>query len=142
MKTLFSKDKKVLVSSCLLGEPCRWHGRCVGMSSFVKRYLLEHLDVELIQVCPEVLGGLPVPRPPCKRMGGRVFETCPEKENRSFTTGPERTREFVAGAQGTLEIALKNDCDLAILAKWSPSCDAGGITGQLLFANGIRIINC
>ena len=142
MKTLFSKDKKVLVSACLLGEPCRWHGRRVGVSSFVKRYLLENLDVELIQVCPEQLGGLPTPRPPCKRRGSRVWETCPEKENRPMVTGAERTREFHAGAKLTLEIARANNCKLAILTKWSPSCDAGGITGRLLFDSGIAIFNC
>ena len=32
--------KKVLVSACLLGHPCRWHGRAVPMSKYVLRYRL------------------------------------------------------------------------------------------------------
>ena len=130
---------KILVSACLLGEPCRWHGRPVSFSRAVLEFIRDCPCAELIPVCPELLGGLPVPRPPCKRVGGRVFETCADKSRRREVTGPERTAEFVAGAELTLEIARRWGCRRAILCRYSPSCDSAGITGRLLLDNGIDV---
>ena len=141
MVVIDKKIQYVLVSACLLNEPCRWHGKRAGYSSFVKRYCMDNPDIVLIPVCPELLGGLSVPRPPCKRRRQRVWETCPDKSNRKNITGIERTAEFMAGAEKVLLIARCNNCKLAILCKWSPSCDATGITGRLLIDNGIRVIN-
>lgn len=133
--------KTILVSACLLGTPCRWHGRKISPSKNVQRFLDEHPGVKVIPVCPEELGGLPTPRPPVKTIRGRVYETCPEKENRRNVTGPEVTDSFVAGAQATLAIAKENKCKLALLCSRSPSCAKTGITGKLLSENGIEIIN-
>ena len=53
---------KVLVSSCLLGEPVRYHGGDAACSNdILDRWKREG---RLVSVCPEVAGGLPVPRPP------------------------------------------------------------------------------
>ena len=57
----------VLISRCLLGERCRYDGR-------LKPSILEHLaqyqvtaqHVRWVPICPEVDGGLPVPRQPCE----------------------------------------------------------------------------
>ena len=60
--------EKLLVSACLLGENCRYSGGnnyCPAAAALGERY-------ELIPVCPEVLGGLPTPRPPAERTGERV----------------------------------------------------------------------
>ena len=76
-----------------------------------------------------------------KRRKGKVYETVPDKEQRKLYTGTERTQEFVLGAQKTLELCKKNGIKNAILCKFSPSCDIGGITGKLLKVNGIEIIN-
>lgn len=132
---------KIIISSCLVGIPCRWHGKKVPYSSFVKKYLIEHPEIEIISLCPEILGGLPVPRSAVKRKNGRVFETCDEKANRKNITGIEVTSFFIKGAQKTLETALKNNIKTAIMCNWSPSCDKSGITGKLLIANGIEVIN-
>ena len=130
---------KILVSACLLGEPCRWHGRPVSFSAAVLEFMQNCPCAELIPVCPELLGGLSVPRPPCKRIGGRVFETCADKSRRREVTGPERTAEFVAGAWLVLDIARRWGCRRAILCRYSPSCDPAGITGRLLLENGIDV---
>lgn len=132
--------EKIIVSSCLLGENCRWHGRKVYPSSFVKRFLSKK-EYEVYLVCPETLGGLKVPREPAKRRGNRVWVTCEEKENRNFVTGREITKEFNKGADAVLALAIKHNIKLAILCKYSPSCDVKGITGRLLCKNGIEVIN-
>lgn len=77
----------ILVSRCLLGEPVRWHGRKLSFSSYLRRWLTVHSNTRIIPVCPELLGGLGVPRPPVKRKRGRVFLTSEDKRLRSQITG-------------------------------------------------------
>ncbi len=135
------KNEFILVSSCLMGKGVRWHGRPVRPSYFVKKYLAEHPNVKVIEVCPEVLGGLPVPRPPVKTRRGKIFTTCEDKSMRNEVTCDDVTAYFVAGAEKTLAIAKKHNCKTAILMKTSPSCSRTGITGKLLAENGIEIIS-
>lgn len=59
---------RIVVSACLLGENCKYSGgnnENKAVLNFVK-------DHELIPVCPEVLGGLPVPRMPAEIVNGVV----------------------------------------------------------------------
>lgn len=133
--------ERVLVSACLLGEPCRWHGRKVPSSAFVRAFFREHPDCVMVPVCPEQLGGLATPRPPVKRRQGRVYETCADKQQRPHVTGREVTAEFYHGAQRTLAIAEEHGCRRAILLRFSPSCDKTGITGSLLARHGIEVTN-
>jgi uncharacterized protein YbbK (DUF523 family) len=49
--------KKILISACLLGTPCRYDGKsspCPAIEELRKKY-------DLITFCPEVEGGLPTP---------------------------------------------------------------------------------
>ena len=51
---------KVLVSACLIGENCKYNG-----GNNLNEKLMDFLkDKEVISVCPEVLGGLDIPRNP------------------------------------------------------------------------------
>ena len=61
---------KILVSACLLGIPCRYDGAGKADPAIEK---LRQGGHTLIPVCPEILGGLPTPRPPAERLpDGRV----------------------------------------------------------------------
>ena len=132
--------KNVMVSACLIGTTCRWHGRKVKSGALAK--ILQSMgDVNIIPVCPEMEGGLPCPRSPVKRVRGRVFETCAEKENRKNVTGKELTSFFIKGAELALNKAKENKVEEAILCKYSPSCDKSGFTGKMLLANGIEVLN-
>ena len=51
---------KILVSACLLGVNCKYSGGN-NLCPPLKERLRGH---EVVPVCPEVLGGLPVPRCP------------------------------------------------------------------------------
>jgi len=125
-----------LVSSCLYGIQCRWHGKKVPIPKIIKQ-----IKEPIIHACPELLGGLPCPRPPVKRKGDQIFETCPEKENRKNVTGKDLTKEFKKGAYKTLILCAEHDIDTAYLCRWSPSCDKNGVTGKLLIKYGIEVIN-
>ena len=60
---------KIMVSACLLGQNCKYNGGN-NYSEKVAEYIKGH---EVIPVCPEVEGGLPVPRIPCEIEGKGIF---------------------------------------------------------------------
>ena len=120
----------ILVSRCLLGEPCRYDGRSVPVPELEKLRQAGHV---LIPVCPEVLGGLPTPRSPAERQpDGRVV-------NRA---GEDVTAAYLEGAGRTLALALEAGCTLAVLKAKSPSCGCheiydGSFTGRLVPGQGV-----
>lgn len=106
---------KIAVSACLLGEPCRYDGGsrpCEDVLALGERH-------ELVPVCPEVMGGLAVPHPPCEialsEHGLRVVDE----------HGSDMTGAFVAGAAKALEVAQQEQCAFAVLKAKSPSCGSG-----------------
>ncbi len=133
---------KILVSACFLGENCKYSGGN-NLSVEIRSLAKEHI---LLPVCPEVLGGLSVPRPPAEISGGSVITS----------SGTDVTEQFRLGAQKTLALALEHQVTVAILKERSPSCgssliydgsfsgrviDGAGITAALLKAHGILVLN-
>lgn len=119
---------KILVSACLLGENCKYNGG--NNYSAVLAAFLEGHDV--IPVCPEVLGGLPVPRYPCEIVNGVVLRQ----------DGVSCDREYHLGAEKALEIAKKEQVDLAVLQSRSPSCGVrqiydGSFSKKLIDGQGV-----
>ena len=121
---------KVIVSACLAGENCKYNG-----GNNLNQNMLDFLKThEMIKVCPEVLGGLPIPRPSAEIVDGQVMNT----------EGKNITKEFSLGAQRAFEIVQKEKPDLIILQSRSPSCgikqiydgtfSGNKIPGQGLFA--------
>ena len=135
---------KILVSACLLGEPCRYDG-----ASRLDRQVLElhKAGHTLIPVCPEVLGGLDTPRAPAElQPDGRVVNE----------EGEDVTAAYQAGAQAVLRIAKEQGCTLAVLKARSPSCGCGevydgtfthtlkggwGVTARLLLEAGVTVMD-
>ena len=97
---------KIAVSACLLGHDCKYNGGN-NRSQKVLDYIEGH---EVIPVCPEVTGGMPVPRVPVELKNGRAI-------NRD---GEDVTEFFQKGVKLTME--KMQDIDLAILQPRSPSC--------------------
>ncbi|HEY9269964.1 DUF523 domain-containing protein, partial [Achromobacter sp.] len=54
----------VLVSSCLLGNPVRYDGRSASHDNPVLAGWRD--EGRVVAVCPEMAGGMPVPRPPAE----------------------------------------------------------------------------
>ena len=135
----FNNDAEpVLISACLLGIPCRWHGRRPKKrEKLIARLKKKHV---LVPVCPEQLGGMPTPRTGEKLQatGAEVLDQgariiAPE-------TGRDVTRFHVAGAKYTLEIAQIVGACRAYLKSGSPSCDRDGVTGEVLKRADIKVI--
>lgn len=132
----------ILISACLIGQNCRYDG---------KSKVIEWVDQlsklgQTIAVCPEVLGGLSIPRLPCEILGEKVYN----KE------GVDVTSAFEMGAEKTSEIANIVGAKVAILKANSPSCgnrsvyngnfegvliDGKGVTVKVLEEKGIVVFN-
>lgn len=128
----------VLISACLLGIPCRWHGRRAKR----RTELIERLKKKyvLVPVCPEQLGGMPTPRTSetLHGTGAQVLDeglrlVAPE-------TGKDVTRFYISGAKYTLEIAQIVGAQRAYLKGGSPSCDRDAVTGEVLRRAGVTVI--
>lgn len=102
-----------VVSACLLGLPCRYDGRS-NFFPLAARLVEARLAYPL---CPEGLGGLPIPRLPCERVGKRVL--C--RDGRDFTCA------FQLGAQKAYRQSLALGARYALLKSRSPSCGIGQI---------------
>ena len=134
--------EKLLISACLAGENCKYSGG----NNFIGETALASLGdkYELVSVCPEVMGGLSVPRCPCERIGARVMNE----------RGEDVTAQFKAGAELTADICERHGIKKALLKEKSPSCGSGriydgtfshtviagdGVTAQRLRALGIAL---
>ena len=98
----------ILMSACLAGINCKYNGGNNEVPQLRKLYE----EGKAVLVCPEVMGGLPVPRESCEIFNDRVYNT----------RGEDKTGEFVKGAEEALRICRENGCKLAILKAKSPSC--------------------
>ena len=130
----------------MVGENVKYDG---GNNALHVR-ILEQWKEEgvLVPLCPEVLGGLNVPRSPCEVI---------EKTRRVVCkTGEDVTREFIKGAMESLRIAKEAGVCMAILKARSPSCgkdviydgtfththvNDSGLTCKLLQENGIAVFS-
>lgn len=131
-----------LVSACLCGEKCRYDGKV-----FISDTIKELVDNgKAIMICPEVLGGMSVPRLPCEIKNNKVININNE----------DKTDNFMDGAIKVLELAKTYGIKKAILKEKSPSCGSKyiydgnfnrnlipgvGLTTKLLRENGIQVIS-
>lgn len=131
------------VSACLLGINCKYNGEH-NLNYEVIDYIR---GKEIVLICPEVFGGLGIPRIPCEVQGdGRVI-------NRE---GKDVTENFKIGKEKALEILKQNNCRRVILKDGSPSCGFNtiydgtfenkkikglGVTTEYLIDNDIEIID-
>jgi len=147
--------QRVLVSACLLGERVRHNGEHKqSHDSVLQRWLREG---RVVPFCPEVAGGLPIPRPPAEIAAatgglsvlsgtGRVLDV----------NGRDVSAFFVAGAQQALECARLESIRVAVLKEDSPSCGTSfthdgtftsrrvpgqGVTAAILRQAGLHVLN-
>lgn len=142
--------KKYLISACLLGIPCRWNKK----SKLNKKALNLFLRGEAVVVCPEILAGLPTPRPACEIKGGDGNDVLNGTARVVDKTGKDHSSKFIKGARKTLQQVKLNKVTQAILKSGSPSCGVKliysgnfngkkkkgvGVTAAILKKGGIKI---
>ena len=138
-----------LVSACLIGINCRYDGK----SSFSEEAARFLSDKRFVPTCPELLGGLGVPRRPCRFSGGDGQQVLAGSARVVDDTGNDLTDRFVTGAEQTLSIVLQWGVTRALLNERSPSCGVNevyigdektpgmGVTAALLKREGIVLIS-
>ena len=145
---------KILISACLLGNPVRYDGTDLFLDHpLIKKWLDQE---RLITICPEVEGGMSVPRAPAEIINGDGKSVLGGKSRVMDIEGEDVTNSFIKGALKTLKMALDNDCVAAILTEHSPSCgsnrvydgsftktkrDGVGVTTSMLEQNHIPVFN-
>ena len=144
--------EKILISACLIGEEVRYDGRAnTIVSRIITRWAKEK---RLIPVCPEVAGGLPIPRPPAEIQSGDGYDVLVGKSRVVTIEHGDVTGAYLSGAQQTYRLAMDLNIKIAILTSESPSCGCGeiydgtfsstlypgdGVTAALLKNAGIRV---
>jgi uncharacterized protein YbbK (DUF523 family) len=137
----------ILISACLVGVNCRYNGKNTvdaGLAGLIK-------EGKAIALCPEILGELPTPRPPCE-----IVKLDNGEEKIISKDGIDHTNAYIEGALKTLEVCKILGITKAILQSRSPSCgngtiydgtfsgqliDGDGVTTRLLLENGIKVFN-
>ncbi|MDH2429044.1 DUF523 domain-containing protein [Sphaerisporangium sp. TRM90804] len=145
--------ERILVSACLMGRRVRFDGRAKAVADEV--FAAWRAEGRLVPFCPEVEGGLPVPRPPAEIESGVGGAAVLSGSARILTpAGEDVTRHFLAGAYSALAVAQTMGLRTAILKDGSPSCGSlrihdgtfrgrvtpgTGVTAALLELHGIRV---
>ncbi|RMF57926.1 MAG: DUF523 domain-containing protein [Calditrichaeota bacterium] len=134
--------EKVLISACLLGELVRYNAeRFEDIPPILRKWQEEG---RLVAICPEVDGGLPVPRPPAEIVSGDGKEVLQGRTRLLTNDGNDVTDYFLKGAHIALETAQKHNIRMAILKERSPSCGStaiydGTFTGNIKPGKGVTV---
>lgn len=146
--------KKLLVSACLLGDQVRYDGNSKTLSHPGLARLRD--QGRIIGFCPEVAGGLPIPRPPAEIKGGDGAAVIGGMARVKTRDDTDVTDYFVSGANQALALCQQHAIRIAILTESSPSCGSSaiydgsftrnavagsGVTAALLKHHGIEVFN-
>ena len=113
-------------------------------------------DNKLFPFCPEVAGGMTVPRAAAEIVGGKGEGVLNGSAQVIDNLGNNVSQYFIDGAHKALEMCQINNISLAILTERSPSCggqliynglfnktriEGEGVTTALLRQQGILVFN-
>lgn len=116
-------EGSVLVSACLAGVECTYKGE-----GKPRRWAIELVAAgRAVLVCPEVAGGLPIPRPEAEIEHGDGDAVLDGRARIRTATGNDVTDAYIKGARIAVGTAKRSDAMLAVLKARSPSCGCGAI---------------
>ncbi|WP_436869087.1 DUF523 domain-containing protein [Mammaliicoccus sciuri] len=140
----------IVISACLVGEKVRYDGNH-KLDLFYKNLIDEK---KAISICPEILGGLQVPREPAEIIGGDGYDVWNDQAKVMTVAGRDVTIQFKEGAKRALSIIKDLNADTVTLKSDSPSCgstviydgtftgnkkEGVGVTTALFTLNGINV---
>jgi uncharacterized protein YbbK (DUF523 family) len=132
------EDEPVLISACLAGVPCT-HAAEAKTRDWALRLMTEG---RAVAVCPEVAGGLPVPRPEAEIDAGDGDAVLDGTARVVSVEGDDVTANYLRGAAAAVKAAERSGARVAILKARSPSCGCGAIydgsfAGRLVGGDGV-----
>ena len=121
----------IVCSACLVGMACKYNGKNNNVDERVVQLVKEG---KAVPVCPEMLGGLEVPRIPSEIKGDKVI----------MADGKDVSEAFEKGAHMALAITEAIKADTAILMPRSPSCGSdyiydGQFCRRLIKGDGVFV---
>ncbi len=146
---------KVLVSACLMGERVRYD----GSSRPVSHSILDQwqTDGRVVAECPEMLGGLLVPRPAAEIETGFDGQDIYHEQGKVITKqGHNVSQYFVRGARRVVDRVNDQNIKIAVMKANSPSCGndqiyngqferitrpGQGVTAAALIEAGVKVFN-
>lgn len=146
--------EKILISACLMGQRVRYDANHAEVKA--DTLSLWHNEGRLITICPEMSGGLPVPRPAAEIYNGTGADVLDKNVPVLRKDGADISDFFIKGAQVALDLALKHNIRIAVLKEKSPSCgstliyngqfagmkrEGEGVTTALLRRHGITVFS-
>ncbi|KGT46898.1 MULTISPECIES: DUF523 domain-containing protein [Acinetobacter] len=135
------QQRRYLISACLLGQKVRYDGQ-----DCLLKELLEHLvPDQYVSLCPEVSGGLPIPRPPAEIQSGDGRDVLLYQAHVVDIKGTDVSDTFIKGAYAALELAQNFQVTHAILKANSPSCGSdliydGSFSGRKIQGQGVTAV--
>ena len=128
----------IAMSACLAGIPCRYDGKEKGCAACRERIL----QGDVVLVCPEVMGGLPIPRPPAELPGGDAEAVWEGRSRITNREGRDVTEQYLRGAEKILNLCREHNIREVWLKAKSPACGCGAVydgsfQGRLTRGDGI-----
>ncbi len=145
-------EGQVLVSACLAGVACTY----VAQPKTREWAVSLVAEGRAVLVCPEVAGGLPIPRPEAEIQGGDGEAVLDGNARVVSVEGDDVTESYLSGARTAVEIAQRSGAWLAILKARSPACGCGeiydgsfsgskspgdGVAAALLKRSGLSVVS-
>ncbi len=137
-----------------MGECVRYDGKSMPLENEI---LIKWLQQGcIVTCCPEVAGGLSVPRPCAEIMGGNGDVVLKGDAGVRNIDGEDVTKNFLTGAKHAFRLVHSNHIKYAILKDGSPSCGSTyvydgsfskikrpgkGVTTVLLEKHGVRVFS-
>ena len=146
------QSKRYLISACLLGYKVRYDGQ----DCLLKELLQHLLPDQYVSLCPEVSGGLAIPRPSAEIQSGNGHNVLLQQTHVVDINGTDVSDAFIKGAYAALDLAQRFQATHAILKANSLSCGSDliydgsftgtkiqgqGVTAALLQQHGIMVLN-
>lgn len=103
----------ILVSACLLGVDCKYNGG----NNLNKKVVEISKENTIVKICPEVLGGMSIPRESVEIKDGVV----------TSISGKNLDLEYRKGVEIAIDIIKGKNIDYAILQSRSPTCGVNEI---------------
>jgi uncharacterized protein YbbK (DUF523 family) len=145
-------EETILISACLAGVACTYRGEAKTRDWAVRLVA----EGRAVPVCPEVAGGLGIPRPEAEIVGGQGRDVLDGRARVVSVNGDDVTENYLRGARFASSAAARAGARLAVLKARSPSCGCGdiydgsfggvlkagdGVTAAMLERDGVRVVN-
>ncbi len=125
---------RILTSACLIGTACGVDGTSYGEYPSVLK-LLNYKNVQIVPFCPEDIS-FGTPREMCDIHGGDGMDVINGNAKVLTESGVDWTEGMIEASLKMVEVAQKNDVELAIMMDVSAACGS-----QVIYSGNRKVEN-